>query len=58
MTIQAAFYTGHKTFTLEQKEAPAPGPGEVQIDVAYVGICGTDMHVFTATWTRGWGTTG
>jgi threonine dehydrogenase-like Zn-dependent dehydrogenase len=46
MTIQAAFYTGHKTFTLEQKEAPAPGPGEVQIDVAYVGICGTDMHVF------------
>lgn len=46
MTIQAAFYTGHKTFTLERKEAPPPGPGEVQIDVAYVGICGTDMHVF------------
>jgi 2-desacetyl-2-hydroxyethyl bacteriochlorophyllide A dehydrogenase len=46
MTIQAAFYTGHKTFSLERKEAPAPGPGEVQIDVAFVGICGTDMHVF------------
>ena len=46
MTIQAAFYTGHKTFTLEPKEAPAPASGEVQIDVAYVGICGTDMHVF------------
>jgi (R,R)-butanediol dehydrogenase/meso-butanediol dehydrogenase/diacetyl reductase len=46
MTIQAAFYTGHKTFSLERKEAPPPGPGEVQIDVAFVGICGTDMHVF------------
>jgi 2-desacetyl-2-hydroxyethyl bacteriochlorophyllide A dehydrogenase len=46
MTIQAAYYTGHKTFTLEEKDDPAPGPGEVQIRVAFVGICGTDMHVF------------
>jgi 2-desacetyl-2-hydroxyethyl bacteriochlorophyllide A dehydrogenase len=23
-----------------------PGPGEVAIDVAYTGICGTDMHIF------------
>ena len=46
MTIQAAFYTGHKTFTLEEKDDPAPGPGEVQVRVAFVGICGTDMHVF------------
>ena len=46
MTIQAAYYTGHKTFTLEEKDDPAPGTGEVQIRVAYVGICGTDMHVY------------
>ena len=46
MTIQAAYYTGHKTFTLEEKDDPAPGPGEVQIRVAFVGICGTDMHVY------------
>ena len=46
MTIQAAYYTGHRTFTLEEKDDPAPGTGEVQIRVAYVGICGTDMHVY------------
>jgi 2-desacetyl-2-hydroxyethyl bacteriochlorophyllide A dehydrogenase len=23
----------------------APGPGEVRIDVAYTGICGTDLHI-------------
>ncbi|EYD75693.1 Threonine dehydrogenase [Rubellimicrobium mesophilum DSM 19309] len=46
MTIQAAYYTGHKTFTLEEKDDPAPGPGEVQIRVAFVGICGTDIHVY------------
>ena len=24
---------------------PAPGPGEVVLDVAAVGLCGTDLHV-------------
>lgn len=44
--IDAAFYTGNKTFSLEQIEAPAPAPGEVQIDIAFCGICGTDLHVY------------
>ena len=44
--ITAAFYRGDKTFSVEQVEAPAPGPGQVSIRVAYCGICGTDMHVF------------
>lgn len=42
----AAFYRGNRNFAVEQVEAPAPGPGEVQLRVAYCGICGTDMHVF------------
>ncbi len=46
MTIQAAFYAGHKTFRLETREPAPPGPGEVRLRVAYVGICGTDLHVF------------
>jgi (R,R)-butanediol dehydrogenase / meso-butanediol dehydrogenase / diacetyl reductase len=29
---------------LEASPAP-PAPGEVQVEVAYVGICGTDLHV-------------
>ena len=24
----------------------SPGPGEVRLDVAYCGICGTDLHIF------------
>lgn len=46
MTHQAAFYRGNKHFTVEAVETPAPGPGEVQIDVAYCGICGTDLHIY------------
>ncbi|CAM9940726.1 unnamed protein product [Chrysoparadoxa australica] len=44
--IDAAYYRGNRTFAVEQTEAPAPGPGEVQLRIAYCGICGTDMHVF------------
>ncbi|WP_232828210.1 zinc-dependent alcohol dehydrogenase [Kribbella monticola] len=32
--------------TVEEREPAAVGPGEVRIAVAYVGICGTDLHVF------------
>lgn len=46
MITKAAVYRGNRTFSLEQKEVPAPGPGEVQIEVAYCGICGTDLHIF------------
>jgi len=45
-TISAAFYRGDKTFKVEQTTAAPPGPGDVQLRIAYCGICGTDMHVF------------
>lgn len=44
--IQAAYYTGNKTFVLETKPSIDPGPNEIEIDVAYCGICGTDLHVY------------
>ena len=46
MTHHAAIYRGDKTFTVEQADTQPPGPGEVQIDVAYCGICGTDLHIY------------
>ncbi|MEM9574007.1 MAG: alcohol dehydrogenase catalytic domain-containing protein [Pseudomonadota bacterium] len=46
MSIKAAVYRGDKTFSVEHKEAVAPAAGEVQIDVAYCGICGTDLHIY------------
>lgn len=45
-TITAAFYRGDKTFAVEQTSAAAPAEGQVQLRIAYCGICGTDMHVY------------
>lgn len=48
MTIQtrAAHYRGNKSFAVETKALPQPGPAEVAVRVSYCGICGTDMHVY------------
>lgn len=46
MTTTAAVYRGDKTFSIENVDIPAPAAGEVQIDVAYCGICGTDLHIY------------
>src|SRR4051794_13918486 len=41
----AATYMGGRAFARAEREPAAPGPGEVRLDVAYVGICGTDLHI-------------
>ena len=46
MNHEAAFYTGDKSFQLEHVEAPSLKSDEVQIKVAFCGICGTDLHVY------------
>jgi len=46
MTQTAAFYRGGRRFAVEPVPTSEPGPGEVAVDVAFVGICGTDMHVY------------
>jgi len=38
-------YTGDRTFSVTDDEVRPPGPDEVRIDVAYTGICGTDLHI-------------
>ncbi|GHB92478.1 zinc-dependent alcohol dehydrogenase [Cerasicoccus arenae] len=42
----ASYYEGNKTFSVKSAIQVAPGPGEVRLDVAYCGICGTDIHIF------------
>ncbi|WGL50550.1 alcohol dehydrogenase catalytic domain-containing protein [Nocardioides sp. BP30] len=42
----SAAYTGARTFDVTQTRSVPPGRGEVQIAVAYAGICGTDLHIF------------
>lgn len=39
-------YEGNKTFTVSESETTPPPAGEVQIKVAYCGICGTDVHIY------------
>lgn len=46
MTTLAVHYTAARTLATGPTEAAPPGPGEVEIAPAYVGICGTDLHIF------------
>lgn len=43
--MEAARYIGHGTVETADVVATPPGTGEVQIDVAYAGLCGTDLHI-------------
>ncbi|KUO09282.1 zinc-dependent alcohol dehydrogenase [Streptomyces sp. DSM 15324] len=45
MTL-AVRYLSARTLDTAPAETPAPGPGEVEVAPAYVGICGTDLHIF------------
>jgi 2-desacetyl-2-hydroxyethyl bacteriochlorophyllide A dehydrogenase len=45
--MRAAHYLGDERIVVTDVAAPVspPGPGEVQVAVAYTGICGTDLHI-------------
>ncbi|WP_333739045.1 zinc-dependent alcohol dehydrogenase [Streptomyces sp. IBSBF 2806] len=45
MTLAVRYLTA-RTLDTAPAENPAPGPGQVEIAPAYVGICGTDLHIF------------
>ena len=44
--MKATVYEGNKTFKVIEKEIAQPEQGEVRIKVAYVGVCGTDVHIY------------
>jgi 2-desacetyl-2-hydroxyethyl bacteriochlorophyllide A dehydrogenase len=43
--VLTARYAGDRTITIDTAEPEPPGPGEVQVRVAYTGLCGTDLHI-------------
>jgi (R,R)-butanediol dehydrogenase / meso-butanediol dehydrogenase / diacetyl reductase len=43
---RGAAYVSKGTIETREADAQAPGPGAVQIRVAYTGLCGTDLHIF------------
>lgn len=44
--MKATVYEGNKTFSVVDSEMVQPAQGEVRIKVAYVGVCGTDVHIY------------
>ncbi len=44
--MNALLFTGDKAFDFQPTVATPPQPGEVQLRVAYCGVCGTDVHIY------------
>ena len=44
--MRAALITGKETVDLREFPDPTPAPRGVVVDVAFCGICGTDIHAF------------
>ena len=42
---EAAYYTGNRRVEIRPAEVVPPAPGMVQLEVAFTGICGTDLHI-------------
>lgn len=43
--MTAVYYEGSGRFTVGRGEIRRPEEGEVRLDVAYCGLCGTDLHI-------------
>jgi (R,R)-butanediol dehydrogenase / meso-butanediol dehydrogenase / diacetyl reductase len=46
VTARRVTYLGARRLALDTAEAAPPPPGHVRVDVAYTGICDTDLHIF------------
>lgn len=46
--MRAAVYYGPNKVSVEDVAIPTPGPGQVQLQVGFNGICGTDLHEYYA----------
>jgi len=44
--MRAAYYCGDRRIELGESKVQKPGLGEVRIEVAYCGVCGTDLHIY------------
>jgi len=45
--MQVAELVGVRNFQIVERPLPDPGPGEVQVRVSAIGICGSDMHSYS-----------
>lgn len=47
LDMRVLVFDGPHRFHVERRPRPSPGAGEVRIRMAYVGICGSDLHGYT-----------
>jgi len=50
--MPAAVYRSPGDVVIEQRPVPVPGPGQVLLEVAFCGICGSDLHLMIEGWGR------
>jgi threonine dehydrogenase-like Zn-dependent dehydrogenase len=50
--MPAAVYVGDGRIEVQERPVPVPGPGEVLVEVANCGICGTDLHLVMERYAR------
>ena len=43
--MSAVYYEGKSVLSVGDCRTQPPGAGEVRLDVAYCGVCGTDLHI-------------
>ena len=44
--MEALFYEGNHSFNIKTIEKTPLQVGEVRLKMAYVGVCGTDVHIY------------
>ena len=44
--MRAAVLTRAGEIVLEERATPSPGPREVLVEIASVGVCGSDIHYY------------
>jgi L-iditol 2-dehydrogenase len=44
--MRASVLTGVGSLTIENRPIPSPAPHEVLVEVAAVGVCGSDVHYY------------
>lgn len=45
--MRALVFNGARDFQVHEIPRPVAGPGRAIVDVAYTGICGTDLHIWS-----------
>ena len=50
--MKAAVLAGPKQIEIKELPVPEIGPGEMEIDVSAIGVCGSDIHMWKTG--KGW----